>query len=72
MKLGAVHPREIAEEELSKENTCKGRMIYSLLVALVGGRALGIVRQVPEGHGLEAWRRLVGEYEPPVATRFCA
>eukprot|EP00972_Heterocapsa_arctica_P057913 8543973-Heterocapsa_arctica.AAC.1 len=72
MKLAAAHPREIMEEELSKENTWKGRMLYSLLVTLVGGRGIGIVRQVPEGHGLEAWRRLVYEYEPPLATRFCA
>ena len=47
-------------------------MLYSLLVALVSGRALGIVRQVPEGHGLEAWRCLVRDYEPAVATRYCA
>eukprot|EP00972_Heterocapsa_arctica_P095408 14070563-Heterocapsa_arctica.AAC.1 len=47
-------------------------MLYSLLVTLVSGKALGIVRKVPEGYGLEAWRRLVAEYEPQVATRFCA
>ena len=72
MKLAAEHPREITEDELSKENGWKGRMLYSLLVVLVSGRALGIVRQVPEGHGLEAWRCLAKEYEPAVATRYCA
>ena len=72
MKLAAECPREIKEDELSKENGWKGRMLYGLLVVLVSGRALGIVRQVPEGHGLEAWRCLVKEYEPAVATRYCA
>eukprot|EP00972_Heterocapsa_arctica_P021888 3221419-Heterocapsa_arctica.AAC.1 len=34
MKIAAGHPREITEEELNRENTWKGRMLYSLLVAL--------------------------------------
>eukprot|EP00972_Heterocapsa_arctica_P048044 7085129-Heterocapsa_arctica.AAC.1 len=72
MKLAANFPRAITEEELSRENVWRGRMLYSILVALVSGRALGIVRQVEEGHGLEAWQCLVREYEPPIATRCCA
>eukprot|EP00972_Heterocapsa_arctica_P028759 4230755-Heterocapsa_arctica.AAC.1 len=72
MQLAATYPREIQEYELNKENSWKGKMLYSLLVALVSGRALGIVRQVSEGHGLEAWRCLVHDYEPAVATRYCA
>ena len=72
MQLAAIHPREITENELSEENSWKGKMLYSFLVALVSGRALGIVRQVPEGHGLESWRCLVRDYEPAVATRYWA
>eukprot|EP00972_Heterocapsa_arctica_P090540 13359408-Heterocapsa_arctica.AAC.1 len=68
MRTAASFPRKITEGELSRENTWKGRMLYSLLVSLVSGRALGIVRQVAEGHGLEAWRCLVREYEPAIAT----
>ena len=62
MQVAAQHPRVIVSTELSEENVWKGRTLYGLLVALVAGRALGIVRQVPEGHGLEAWRCLVQEY----------
>ena len=54
MQVAARHPRVIVSTELSEENVWKGRTLYGLLVALVAGRALGIVRQVPEGHGLEA------------------
>ena len=64
MNLAATHPREITEGELSADNAWRGKVLYSLLVSLVGGRGLGIVRQVKEGHGLEAWRRLVREYGP--------
>ena len=70
MRLAAAHPRQITQEELSEENKWKGRTLYGLLVALVSGRALGIIRQVPEGQGLEAWRCLVQEYEPEKPTRW--
>ena len=59
MNLAAALPREITEDELSVDNAWRGKVWYSLLVSLVGGRGLGIVRQVKEGHGLEAcggWR----------------
>ena len=72
MQVAARHPRVIVSTELSEENVWKGRTLYGLLVALVAGRALGIVRQVPEGHGLEAWRCLVQEYEPEEPTRWCS
>eukprot|EP00972_Heterocapsa_arctica_P064989 9593293-Heterocapsa_arctica.AAC.1 len=45
MRTAASCPRNIIEGELNRENTWKGRMLYSLLVSLVSGRALGIVRQ---------------------------
>eukprot|EP00972_Heterocapsa_arctica_P031872 4695966-Heterocapsa_arctica.AAC.1 len=59
MRKAAVHPRVITEDELSSKNAALGVMLYSLLVTLVAGKALGIVRKVQEGHGLEAWRRLI-------------
>ena len=71
-RLAAAHPRQINQEDFSEENKWKGRTLYGLLVALVSGRALGIIRQVPEGKGLEAWRCLVQEYEPEEPTRWCS
>ena len=72
MRLTAAYPVRIEDYGLNEENRWKGRMLYSLLASLCSGRALGVVRQVPEGHGLEAWRCLVKEYEPEVASRTCA
>ena len=72
VRLAAAHPRQITQEELSEETMWKGRTLYRLLVALVSGRALGIIRQVPEGQGLEAWRCLAQEYEPEEPTRWCS
>eukprot|EP00972_Heterocapsa_arctica_P102833 15156015-Heterocapsa_arctica.AAC.1 len=68
MRKAAVHPQAITEDELSSENAARGVMLYSLVVTLVAGKALGIVRKVQEGYGLEAWRRLILEYEPQVPT----
>ena len=54
MKLAAECPREIREDELSKESSWKGRMLYSLLVVLVSGRALGTSAG---GSRVTDWRR---------------
>jgi hypothetical protein len=38
--------------------------MYASLSLLVQDDALDKLRQVPEGAGLEAWRRIVAYYEP--------
>ena len=72
MKEAARYGRPVPRAALLREAEARGRFLYGLLVGLCSGRALGIIRLVPEGHGLEAWRKLVLEYEPRLATRHCA
>ena len=38
--------------------------VCTALSLLVQGDAMDKLRQVPDGHGLEAWRRVVAFYEP--------
>ena len=40
------------------------RQMYTLLIHLCEGRALGIVRGAPDHDGLEAWRLLHEWYQP--------
>eukprot|EP00972_Heterocapsa_arctica_P082256 12122408-Heterocapsa_arctica.AAC.1 len=54
-----------AEEKIS-------RFLHALLAQLVHGKALAIVRLAPKKNGIAAWHNLVAEYEPALATRWCA
>ena len=44
-------------------------LLYSVLTSYVVGEALTLVQQTSKKNGFEAWRRIVGEYEPRVAQR---
>ena len=56
-------------EVLELEFPMRSKLLYSLLAASCQGRALGIVRAVVRSSGLMAWRKLVSEYEPDLASR---
>ena len=43
--------------------------IYTYLISFTSGEANKVVRNAGEGMGLEAWRRLNGEYDPTSAMR---
>ena len=46
--------------------------IMRLLKSLIGGRALNIIKSMPEAeasNGFEAWRRIFAEYQPNVSGR---
>ena len=59
----ATTEAEVGTDALGTEAERAARVIYHLLVQLVGGRALGIVRRTPRGNGLLAWYRLKKEFE---------
>ena len=42
---------------MEEEPASMARTLYYLLVQMVGGRALKMLRTVPNHNGLEAWRR---------------
>ena len=54
---------ELQDEALGEEARKAARVLYHLLVQLVGGRALALVRRTPRGNGLLAWKRLKREFE---------
>ena len=43
-----------------------------MLVQTCSGRALSLLRLVPNKNGLEGWRQLMAEYEPSTASRATA
>ena len=47
-------------------------ILFTVLVQVVQGKALGIVKTSPRMNGLEAWRRLFREYESSSGTRLNA
>eukprot|EP00969_Alexandrium_andersonii_P331632 14656611-Alexandrium_andersonii.AAC.1 len=52
------------------EGTLKAaRQVDFALVMLCEGAATTIIRQVPEGQGLEAWRLFYAEFEPKLPGR---
>ena len=46
--------------------------LYHMLVMMLSDQALEIVRNSPEGVGVEVWRMLLWEYEPGVGMRYGA
>ena len=59
-------------EDLSPKEQVGSRFLCNLFVQLCHGEALAIIRLVPHASGLHAWRRLVEEYGPEEAARYCA
>eukprot|EP00972_Heterocapsa_arctica_P054905 8095156-Heterocapsa_arctica.AAC.1 len=57
---------------LDDNEEVSSRFLYNLLVQLCHGEALALIRLIPRSNGMLAWRRLVNEYEPEVAARYCA
>ena len=60
MDMGALPDEECRD---------KARALYHILLQACSGKAMTIVRAVPEHNGLVAWRRLINEYRPEVASR---
>jgi len=68
--MAAVQSCDVSDVEvLELEFPMRSKLLYNLLVAYCQGRALGIVRAVVRFSGLMAWRKLVSEYEPDLASR---
>eukprot|EP00971_Amphidinium_carterae_P292553 5807951-Amphidinium_carterae.1 len=63
-----LQPMTVLIEQLMMQS----RNLYFSLVQLVGGRALAILRAIPDQHGFEAWRRLsmTLHFEPAIATNY--
>ena len=74
MYLDGAESREepILIEAQTPEVQELGRVIYNVLAQVLGGRALALIKNVPRGSGLEAWRRLAREYEPQSGARWSA
>ena len=73
LQMAALCKDEVPYNTLRPEYKIQTKYVYSILANTCQGRALNIVRLciTPTGefHGLEAWRRLLQEYEPTIATR---
>ena len=54
---------------LGPESQVQAKLLFNILVQLMGGRALAVVRACERNHGFEAWRALVREYEPNLVSR---
>ena len=44
--------------------------LFYVLALTCRGKALQVVRRVPEGFGFEAWKQLCREFEPRLPSRF--
>ena len=63
-------PKQITLHELSNREKVMARSIAQALRSLVSGKALPIIKNMPESaNGFEAWRLLHKEYRPIVAGR---
>ncbi|CAK0854432.1 unnamed protein product [Prorocentrum cordatum] len=60
------YSHEYLDEEARRVNT----NLYYILALTCKSKAQGIVKSVPSGEGLEAWRLLCVEFEPKVPSRF--
>ncbi|CAK0863201.1 unnamed protein product [Prorocentrum cordatum] len=65
-------PMEIPDEDFDAEQAQANGQPYYVLVMLAKGAALKKAKSAPVGHGSEAWRLLVYEYEPKPRRRFQA
>ena len=63
-----VFGRGAGEDEVANLETVENR-IYVYLTSFTSGEANKIVRNVGDGRGLEAWRRLHAEYDPTSSIR---
>jgi hypothetical protein len=59
-----VQPHELELQALTPEMQIRSRVLYTLLLQSVQGRALSLLRLVGPGCGFSAWRALMEEYEP--------
>eukprot|EP00972_Heterocapsa_arctica_P087955 12969572-Heterocapsa_arctica.AAC.1 len=64
MKAAERHPVIIDQTTMASTLKQKSRLLYGILVQILGGRALTILKTSPSGNGFETWRQLVAEYQP--------
>lgn len=69
LEKAATHPSVIENSRLLDESRQVSTNLYAILQLNTSGKALGIVRLVPRGEGMEAWRQLHREYAPDVGGR---
>ena len=72
MKISADMKEEPLHAMMLQKEVDTSHFLYNLFVQICGGRSLGIVRLCPDTNGLLAWQRLTREYEPDMASRYCA
>ena len=72
MRLAVMEQDPIPLQRLVPQCRTRARFLYGLLVQVCAGRALALLRIVPDNNGLEAWRVMCREYEPKVAARTTA
>ena len=72
MDQAARHPVVIPNADVGPSALRVSRQLYGLLINKCEGKALSIIRICERHAGLDAWRRLKGEYEAPVGGRFAA
>eukprot|EP00971_Amphidinium_carterae_P349252 6490921-Amphidinium_carterae.1 len=66
----STHPLALPADGSSDRQL--GAQLYYLLALMTTDKALAVVRNVEEGHGMESWRRLSSTYEPRTGMRFGA
>ena len=72
MDQAARHPTVTPNADCGPSALRVFRQLYGLLINKCEGKALSIVCLCERHAGMDAWRRLKGEYEAPVGGRFAA
>ena len=72
MDQAARHPTEIPNAECGPSALRVTRQLCGLLINKCEGKALSIICLCERHAGLDALRRLKGEYEAPIGGRFAA
>ena len=67
--MAAARQQPLVFATLSDAAKVISRNLYAILQLNVSGKALGVLRLIPKGHGLEAWRQLSLEYAPEIGGR---
>ena len=72
MQIACSQEHPISLDGERAEVVAQAKTLYYVLVQVCEGRALGVVKSAPVCNGLETWRLLKREFEPPLPGRHTA
>ena len=64
MKTAEARNTEITIEEMSEAALQKSKTLYAILAQVLSGKALALIRLVPNHNGFESWRLIAKEFQP--------